>query len=139
MMIGRLGEFLNEDGDAFLSMFLMERNGMPLICETINSRLGDRKAEFTRLHAESSRFSELVDAYKLEMPDQADQIAEWAHDITKGDGAQFTLNSYVIHVSKCIDQRDNMVFRCYDGKKYPGGMFGDSPGDMINRVREVLV
>jgi hypothetical protein len=137
-LLGRLDEFLEDDGQAFVSLLAIERDGVPLLAEQMAPYIGTRSAEFTRMHQTPGNLRDLANAYRAHYPQHADSIDPWAAQLG-ADTGETTANSYVLHVGPSGAGSAGVTYRTYDGTKYPPGVFAPGMDDLGKRIGEVSV
>ncbi|MFC1588052.1 methyltransferase [Planctomycetota bacterium] len=100
ILINRLEHFLKPNGESFIYVFQMLRNGKPIVADIICKSVDRRHVEITSTQAKPIKFDVYYQSYLELFPQSEKDIREWGSKIIECYGKKVSLNHYVIHIGR---------------------------------------
>jgi len=118
ILLKRLEELLQPDGQAFIYLFQIIKRGEPLIVELIMRHLDHRAVELTPSQARPISFPVYCQTYSEVFPGAAEAVARWRTDLTGRYGKDLMLSHYIAHIGPRADGLTSYVIRNNFREKY---------------------
>lgn len=111
MLLRRLEEFLEPEGEALMLVMQFVCQGQPLLAELISSTLVRRPVELTPSQERPISFEAFCEAYSKLFPNAREEIARWRSALLKKHGSDLALCHYVARVRARGDRPTSCVMR----------------------------
>jgi hypothetical protein len=132
ILLRRLEEFLEPQGEALIYVFQFVRDRQPLLVDLVSELVVRRQVELTPSQEHPIRFEAYSHAYSLLFPEAEQEIARWRSALVGRHGEDLTLCHYVARVGPRGDSPTSCLIRD-DFRE----QFGESflvPSDDENRI-----
>jgi hypothetical protein len=111
ILLQRLEEFLEPEGEALILVFQLVRKEQPLLVDLISRTLVRRPVELTPSQERPISFEAFFKAYISLFPDARGEISHWRSALLERHGADLTLCHYVARVRAREDRPTSCVIR----------------------------
>lgn len=98
LVLERLDEFLQPDGEALMLLYQVAAGGVPLLAQLVADTATGRRAEFTPLQRSLFPFDEYCAAYERRYPAVRAGIRRWRADYVHAHGEDLTVSYYVLRL-----------------------------------------
>jgi hypothetical protein len=111
ILLERLEEFLEPEGEALILAFQFVRHQQPLLVDLISRVLVRRLVELTPSQERPIRFEAYARAYSQLFPEAQEEIARWRSGLYERHGEDLTLCHYVARVRARWDRPASCIIR----------------------------
>jgi hypothetical protein len=111
ILLRRLEEFLEPQGEALILVFQLVRRQQPLLVDLISRLLVRRPVELTPSQKRSIGFEAYCRAYSQLFPEAREETARWRSALLEEHGEDLTLCHYVVRVGARGDRPTSCVIR----------------------------
>ncbi|MFL6130187.1 MAG: hypothetical protein ACJ73E_14125 [Mycobacteriales bacterium] len=120
LLLHRLDELLQPDGEAVLCLFQLVRDGVPLIADTLGTGLPGRSVEFSPLQACPVPFESYCAAYERQHPAALPAIRRWRAALSRGHSDQLGLAHHLMHIRPATSARGELLVRDRPAERFGG-------------------